>query len=110
MGGIGSARFWTLTGRNPSRIPARFALAESTLAILDAHLENNAWLVGDRCTIADLSVFGYTHAARDAGLDLDRHPNVVGWLDRVVSLPGYVNDFIRYPDNARAGRSRSIYD
>jgi glutathione S-transferase len=110
MSGIGSARFWTLTGRNPSGIPARFALGEATLAILDAHLESRDWLVGDRCTIADLSVFGYTHAATDAGFDLEAHPRVVGWLDRIACLPGYVNDFIRYPDNARPGRSRSIYD
>jgi glutathione S-transferase len=110
MSGIGSARFWTLTGRNPSGIPARFALGEATLAILDAHLESRDWLVGDRCTIADVSVFGYTHAAPDAGFDLDRHPSVAGWLDRIAGLPGYMNDFIRYPDNARPGRSRSIYD
>jgi glutathione S-transferase len=110
MGGIGSTRFWTLTGRNPSGIPARFALGESTLAILDAHLVSRDWLVGDRCTIADISVFGYTHAAPDAGFDLDSYPAVGAWLDRVGALPGYVNDFVRYPDNARVGRSRSIYD
>jgi glutathione S-transferase len=110
MGGIGSTRFWTLTGRNPSGIPARFALGESTLAILDAHLESREWLVDDRCTIADLSVFGYTHAAPDAGFDLDRYPKVGAWLGRVRAVPGYMNDFVRYPDNARPGRSRSIYD
>ena len=110
MSGIGSARFRTLTGRNPGEIPARVELGKSALAVLDAHLDHRDWLVGSRCTIADVSVFGYAHAAPDAGFDLDAYPNVVTWLDRVARLPGYVNDFIRYPDNARPGRGRSIYD
>jgi glutathione S-transferase len=48
--------------------------------------------------------------AGDAGLDLARYPSVGAWLERVRALPGFVDDFIPYPDNARPGAGRSIYD
>jgi glutathione S-transferase len=110
MMGIGGARFRMLTGRNPDVVPARRVLAESALETLEVHLEQRDWLVGAGPTIADVSVFAYAHVAPDAGFDLGVYPAVAAWLERVGALPGYVNDLIPYPDNARAGRSESIYD
>ncbi len=110
MMGIGGARFRMITGRNPEVVPARLALAEGALALLEAHLERGEWLVGAGPTIADVSVFAYAHVASDAGFDLGAFPAVADWLERVAALPGYVNDLVPYPDNARPGRSESIYD
>jgi glutathione S-transferase len=110
MMGIGGARFRMITGRNPEVVPARMALAESALETLEAQLEQREWLVGAGPTIADVSVFAYAHVAPDAGFDLGAYPAVAAWLERVGALPGYVNDLVPYPDNARPGRSESIYD
>jgi glutathione S-transferase len=35
--------------------------------------------------------------------------NVAAWLDRVRALPGFVDDFVTYPENARPGAGASIY-
>jgi glutathione S-transferase len=113
MPGLGGTRFRRVTGRaaaDPAGDARRFQLGLDTLAVLDAHLGERDWLVGDRPSIADLSVFAYTHVAGDAGFELDRYPGVVGWLERVRGLPGFVDDLEPYPDNARPGRGRSIYD
>jgi glutathione S-transferase len=113
MPGLGGTRFRRLTGRavaDPAGDERRFALGLDTLALLDAHLSERDWLVGDRCTIADVAVFAYTHVAGDAGFELDRYPAVAAWLDRVRALPGYANDLEPYPENARPGMGRSIYD
>ncbi len=110
MSGIGSARFRILTGRNTDAVAARLATGESALVVLDAHLAQREYLVGERCTIADVSTFGYAHVAPDAGYDLARFPAVAAWLDRVRALPGFVDDYIPYPPNARPGASRSQYD
>ena len=113
MPGLGGTRFRRLTGRaaaDPAGDERRFALGLDTLALLNAHLSERDWLVGDRCTIADLAVFAYTHVAGDAGFELDRYPAVTAWLHRVRALPGYVNDLEPYPENARPGMGRSIYD
>jgi len=110
MSGIGSARFRILTGRAPELVPARLALGRSALELLDAHLAGRDWLVGKRCSIADVSCFAYAHVAPDAGYDLGEYPAVTAWLDRIERQPGFVNDLVPYPENALPGRSRSIYD
>ena len=110
MVGIGGARFRILTGRAPELIPARLELGESALTMLEAHLEGRSYLVGNSCSIADLSNFAYAHVAQDAGFRLTDYPAVSGWLERVRALPRFIDDLAPYPDNARAGASRSIYD
>ena len=110
MSGIGSARFRILTGRDSAAIPARLALGQSALAMLEAQLDERSYLVGGSCSIADLANFAYTHVAEDAGFRLSEYPYVSAWLDRVRALPGFVDDLLPYPDNARPGASRSIYD
>ena len=110
MVGIGGARFRILTGRAPELIPARLELGESALTMLEAHLEGRSFLVGDSCSLADLSNFAYAHVAQDAGFRLTDYPAVSGWLERVRALPRFIDDLAPYPDNARAGASRSIYD
>jgi glutathione S-transferase len=110
MVGIGGARFRILTGRAPELIPARLELGESALTMLEAHLEGRSYLVGDSCSIADLSNFAYAHVAQDAGFRLTDYPSVSGWLERVRALPRFIDDLAPYPDNALAGASRSIYD
>lgn len=110
MSGIGSTRFWTLTGRNSELRGSRFALGKSALELLEAHLSERDYLVGDSITIADVSNFAYTHVAEDAGYRLADYPAVTSWFSRIETQHGFIDDFIPYPPNARPGRSRSIYD
>jgi glutathione S-transferase len=110
MSGIGGARFRIITGRAPDVVPGKVALGQTALETLENRLRGRSWLVGERCSIADVSNFAYTHVAADAGYDLAAYPAVSGWLARVAAEPGYANDLAPYPDNARPGRSRSVYD
>jgi len=110
MGGIGSTRFRVMTGRNPEVAAARFPVGAEALRVLEAHLAERDWLVGDVPTIADVSVYAYTHVAPDGGYDLADYGNVAAWLARVESLPAFVDDLVPYPSNARPGAARSIYD
>jgi len=112
MLGVGSTRFRRMTGRaalDPAADAARFASGSKALEVLDTHLSGCGFAVGESCTIADLSLFAYTHVAADAGFELSQYPAVVEWLDRVRKLPGYVNDLVPYPENAFPGHGRSIY-
>jgi len=105
MGGIGGPRFRRLTGRPP--IEGRLEIGEQALTLLDAHLRDRDWLAGERCTIADVAVFGYGHVATDAGLAPG--PHVLAWMERLRALPGFVADLEPYGENARLGAGRSIY-
>jgi glutathione S-transferase len=77
--------------------------------MLDEHLRNRTFFVAERYTIADVSLYAYTHVAREAGFDLDDFRSVRAWLARVEAQPRYVNDLAPYPANAAAGAGRSVY-
>jgi glutathione S-transferase len=109
--GLGGVRFRLTTGRaSPERLARRLELGAAALDLLDAHLRDRRWLVGDSPTIADIALYPYTTAAPDAGLPLDRWRHVERWLDDLRALPGFVDDWEPYPANARPGAGRSIYD
>lgn len=110
MSGIGSARFRILSGRDPELVPARLERGRKALDVLEGHLANRSFLVGDSPTIADLANFAYTHVAADAGYNLTGYPAVAGWLERISQLPHFIDDLVPYPENARPDASRSIYD
>jgi len=105
MGGIGGARFRRLTGR--PELPGRLEIGAQALELLDEHLREREWLVAGSPSIADIAVYGYAHVAGDVGLEPGEH--VRAWFERLRALPGFVDDYERYPDNARPGAGRSIY-
>jgi glutathione S-transferase len=112
MSGIGGLRFRLLTGRWSREDPAaveRRELGLVTLAMLDEHLRDRTFFVAERYAIADVSLYAYTHVAREAGFDLDDFRSVRAWLARVEAQPRYVNDLAPYPANAAAGAGGSVY-
>jgi glutathione S-transferase len=112
MGGLGNPRFRLLTGRaepGDPAIEARLETGRGALDVLDGHLAGREYVVGDSVTIADLGLFPYVSVAGDAGVDLAAYPQVSSWLERVRALPGFADDYVRYPKNARPGAGRSIY-
>lgn len=60
------------------------------LELMDNHLQKHAYLVGRDCTIADLSLFAYTHVAPEGGFDLAPYTAILEWIDRIRALPGFV--------------------
>ena len=61
------------------------------LAIMEQQLANSPFLVGESATIADISLYGYTHVAHEGGFALDDYAAIRGWLGRIEALPGYVS-------------------
>ena len=57
---------------------------------MDTHLAQQDYLVGDRASIADVSLFAYTDVADEGGFDLADFPAVLAWLERIRALPGFV--------------------
>ena len=108
---VGTARFWRLTGRDalrPEVFAARLESAAAAVAALDAGLRGRDFLLGERYTVADVSLYAYAHVAHEADLDTAGYADLRAWLARVEATPGFVNDLEPYPENARAdagGRS-----
>jgi glutathione S-transferase len=47
-------------------------------------------VAGDRYSIADISLYAYTHVAHEGGFDLTPFPAITAWLARVRQQPGHV--------------------
>jgi glutathione S-transferase len=91
---IAVARFWLSYSGTPDefadRLPERQAAGRRVLAAMEGHLDGRSYLVGEGVTIADVSLYAYTHVAPEAGLDLEPYAAVRTWLARVASEPGHV--------------------
>jgi len=90
---IATVRFWLhteLTDERRALLPAKRAQGAAALAVMDDHLRDRSFFVGERYTIADIALYAYTHVADEGGFDLEPHPAVRGWIDRVRAQPGHV--------------------
>ena len=74
----------------PERMQALFDGGNRALSVMNDHLSNHDWLAGGRFSVADISLYCYTHDADVGGFDLGRFPGVLGWLRRVADQPGHV--------------------
>lgn len=109
---VGGLRFRRLTGRgglDPALLADLGRAAEEAMRMLGSHLAGRDFLVGSEYSVADTSLYAYAHVAGEGGLDLDRYPDVRSWLRRVEEVPRMMNDLQPYPENARAGRGRSVH-
>jgi glutathione S-transferase len=67
------------------------------LGILDQHLAAQPFAVGDRLTIADLSMCGYLYWPEEFGVSWQDYPHVGAWLERIRSQPGWVHPYALMP-------------
>jgi glutathione S-transferase len=91
---IAVVRFWVAYSGRPElfadRLEERTKAGHRALAALDRHLEERQYVVGDFYSLADLALYAYTHVAPEGGFDLEPHPAVRAWLDRVAAEPGHI--------------------
>jgi len=91
--GIAVVRFWVAISEDPppaADIEKRRALGLAALDVMEGHLGDREYFVGEGFTIADLALYAYTHVAPEGGFDLKPYPAVRRWLARVAAQPGIV--------------------
>lgn len=74
----------------PERMAALLDGGNRSLGVMEARLSDHDWLAGDQFSVADISLFGYTHDAHVGGFDLTRYPGVLAWVQRIADQPGHV--------------------
>jgi glutathione S-transferase len=91
---VAVARFLLSYSGDPERhaetIAEKQAGGYRALGAMEHWLGARPFLVGDRLTLADIALYGYTHVAHEGGFDLGRFPAIRAWLDRVAAEPGHV--------------------
>ena len=91
---IATSRFWRM--HTDIHDAKRAALAEkhtaghAALGVMERHLADRAWFVGDAYSLADIALYAYTHVAPEGGFSLQDYPAVRRWLAGVAARPGHV--------------------
>jgi glutathione S-transferase len=84
-------------GAEPAVLAFLRGRAETAWGVLDAHLNGRRYVVGDRLTIADLSLCGYLFWPDEIGVDWSLHSNIRDWLSRIQGEPRWVHPYQLMP-------------
>lgn len=60
------------------------------LGVMEQTLRQQNYLVGNALTIADISLYAYTHVAHEGGFDLSLYPAIQAWLTRIEQHPKHI--------------------
>jgi glutathione S-transferase len=88
---IGLPRLWRKFGveQDPALFEHYRPRAVAALKVLERHLAQHDWFVGDAYSVADIALFAYSQMAPEAGHDLGQFPAVNAWMERVRAQPGW---------------------
>lgn len=94
---IATLRFWLrfvgeahLTEQQRAQIPAKRFAGNDALAQMETHLKGRDFMLGSAVTLADISLFAYTHVAEEGGFGLEDYPAICAWIKRIMALPGFI--------------------
>ena len=69
---------------------AKQAGGHNALRVMNEHLSQTDYFVGGIYSIADISLFAYTHVADEGGFDLSTYPHIVLWVERIKAMPEFI--------------------
>ena len=70
---------------------AKLKAGYRALELMEQHLKGNDFLVDNNCSIADISLFAYTHVATEGGFELSDFPAIKVWIAQIQSLEGFIS-------------------
>ena len=92
--GIAVARFIRLYQNMPVQRQDEYESCLKTgyraLDVMEDQLQRQDYLALDSCSLADISLYAYTHVAEEGGFDLSKYPAIRAWISRIQVLPGYL--------------------
>ena len=98
---LATGRFMSLflpeAKRNQSVIDFLLGRASASLKILNTHLVDRDFVVGDNVSIADLSIAGYIFFTEEFDFDMSPFPNVTSWRNRIRKLKNWQHPYDLMP-------------
>lgn len=71
-------------------LPKLQVKGRAALSVMDGHLASTPFFVGSGPSVADISLYAYTHVADEGGFDLSSFPNVQAWCARMTDHPRHI--------------------
>jgi glutathione S-transferase len=60
------------------------------LSVMENQLSKQPYLVANQMSIADISLYAYTHVAHEGGFDLSQYPAITQWLASISQHPRHL--------------------
>ncbi|MEP0390582.1 MAG: glutathione S-transferase family protein [Erythrobacter sp.] len=93
---VATLRFWlcfvgddNLSYEQRAQIPTKRANGLAALELMDGELADRPFLCGENATLADITLFAYSHVAHEAGFELNALTNLSAWIARMKAMPGF---------------------
>jgi glutathione S-transferase len=74
----------------PERLALTLERGNKALRVMERQLGETPFLAGGTLSVADISLYAYTHEAGEGGFDLAEYPAIAAWLARIAADPGHV--------------------
>jgi len=94
---IATLRFWirmvgldALADAQRMQISPKREAGLAALDLMDKHLAERKFFVADQFSLADICLFAYTHVADEANFDLEAYPEIVRWMERIMTMDAHV--------------------
>lgn len=71
--------------------------ATAAYRVVDQHLSKTPFMVGERLTIADLSLAGYVFMPEDTGMQVADFIHIEAWKARIQAMPGWKHPYELMP-------------
>ena len=95
---VATLRFWlrfvgldALTDAQRIQVSNKREAGLAALDLMDTHLEGRKYFVADQFSLADICIFAYTQVADEADFDLEAYPDIIHWMERIVTLDDHVD-------------------
>ena len=92
-------RYFASPPGNPAVLEFLRGRIMGALAVVESRLAGQPFLLGDRPTIADISLTGYLYyPSEELGFDLNaEYSNIAAWLERLRAIPGWAHPYDLMP-------------
>ncbi|HEY5567138.1 MAG TPA: glutathione S-transferase family protein [Gammaproteobacteria bacterium] len=84
------AKYLGLPAERQSEYESKRAGGYRALRVMEQRLASARFFVGERLSIADISLYAYTHVAHEGGFSLAEYPAVRRWIGEIERHPGHV--------------------
>ena len=95
---VATLRFWlkfvgeaNLSDEQRAMIAGKQAAGQAALELMNTELSSRPYLCGEDMTLADVSLFAYTHLADEAGFDLGAFAHLSAWIARIQGASAFVS-------------------
>jgi len=60
------------------------------LDVMEKRLQLQEYLATDTASLADISLYAYTHVAHEGGFELSTYPAIRAWISRIQEMDAYI--------------------